>query len=106
MSGYAKGRRAFGIDDISGFKVPYRNLKTQWNGLRVAEPDFDTRHPQDTPTRRIHDPTSLRDPRPEADSGATSYPTMNYTATQPGYTTWGATTQLTEVLSMTFGGAT
>ena len=67
MSVYAKGRKSLAISDRSGFRVPYRNLKTEWNGLRVSPDDYDPKHPQLTPPRNITDATALRDPRPDND---------------------------------------
>ena len=67
MSVYAKGRKSLAISDRSGFRVPYRNLKTEWNGLRVSPDDYDPKHPQLTPPRNITDATALREPRPDND---------------------------------------
>lgn len=72
MAKYASGKRSYGIDDQSGFKVPYRKLKKQWDGLKVAEPDFDTRHPQldPPPASKLKDAQALHDPRPDNDNEA------------------------------------
>lgn len=96
MARYSNGKHAWAIDDQSGFRVKYTQLRTQWNGLKVADPDFDTRHPQETPARSRGDSYGLRDPRPDRDDDSTAV----------SWTTYTATTQLHEVLSMTFGSMT
>jgi hypothetical protein len=106
MGRFARGKYSYGIDDRSGWKVRYKDLKTEWTGVRVDKRIWEPKHESVTPVRVVHDPQSLHDPRPDSDTGATSYPTMNYSATQPGYATWGPTTQLHEVLMMTFGTGT
>ena len=67
MSVYAKGRRSVAISDRSGFRVPYRNLRTEWNGSRVASDEYEPKHPQLTPPRNITDATALYKPRPNND---------------------------------------
>ena len=106
MGKWAAGKHSWAICDRSGFKVRYKDLKTEWNGLRVDRAIWEPKHEALTPVRLTYDPSALRNPRPDTDTGATSYPTMNYTATQPGFSTWGPTTQLSEALSLTFGVAT
>lgn len=102
MARYARGTYSFGIDDISGFKTPYKSLKRQWNGLMVADPDWSDRPRNSRRVKQLLDAEALRNPRPDRDTGATSYPTQIDPAT-PGYSTWTATTQLYEVVTMTFG---
>ena len=36
----AKGKKSVAISDRSGFKVPYRSLKTTWDGLRVEPEEY------------------------------------------------------------------
>ena len=67
MAVYAKGRKSLAISDRSGFRVPYQNLRTEWNGLRVSPDDYDPKHPQLTPPKNITDATALYDPRPDND---------------------------------------
>ena len=104
---WSKGKHSFAICDRSGFKIRYRDLKKDGHreGLLVDRRFWEAEHPQETPIRLVRDPQALRNPRPDTFTGATSYPTMNYTATQPGFTTYGPTTQLSEILGMTFGTA-
>ena len=61
---HAQGKYSFGYCDITGAKVPYRKLRTTWEGLRVSPEAYEEKHPQLTPARNIHDSMSLKDPRP------------------------------------------
>ena len=63
----AKGKKSVAISDRSGFKVPYRSLKTTWDGLRVEPEEYEPKHPQLTPARNVVDATALFDPRPDND---------------------------------------
>lgn len=73
MAVYAKGRKSLAISDRSGFRVPYKNLRTEWNGLRVSPDDYDPKHPQLTPPKNITDATALYDPRPDNDPENVSF---------------------------------
>ena len=64
---FAKGKRSRAISDRSGFEVPYTQLKTTWNNLRVEPEEFEVKHPRLTPPKNIIDPTALFDPRPNND---------------------------------------
>lgn len=63
----AKGKRSFAISDQSGFKIPYKSLKTTWEGLRVEPEEWDPKHPQLTPARNVIDAVALFQPRPDND---------------------------------------
>lgn len=52
-----------GIDDWTGFKVPLKDLKLEWDGLRTVDPDI--RNPQDF-VRGVRDRVALPFARPEA----------------------------------------
>ena len=67
MARHAKGKRSYAISDRSGFKVPYRNLKTEWNNLRVEPAEYEPKHPQLTPPKNIIDAQTLFQPRPDND---------------------------------------
>jgi hypothetical protein len=51
------------IDDLTGFKVNYKDLKRQWDGKYTLDPD--KRNPQDFLRARADNP-KLDHPRPEA----------------------------------------
>jgi len=67
MARFASGKKSKAISDISGAKVPYTQLKTTWNNLRVEPSEFDPKHPQLTPAKNVIDATALYDPRPSTD---------------------------------------
>lgn len=73
MSQYARGSKALGICDRTGFRYPlselvYETKNGQRTGLRVGKDVADPDHPQNFLGRlRIVDPRALRDPRPETD---------------------------------------
>ena len=72
MSSYAKGSKAFGFCDRTGFRYPLRDLVRQiedgrWNGLLVGRDVVD----QDQPQLKLGDvnasaPQALRFPRPDS----------------------------------------
>jgi len=70
---YAKGKKSVAMSDISGFKVPYKSLKTTWKGLRVEPEEYDKKHPQLRPPRNVIDATSLFKPRPSSDPDDVSF---------------------------------
>jgi hypothetical protein len=69
---------AVAIDDISGFKVKYKDLKTQWDGVRTVAREFDEKHPQLTPATPGPDSRPLKDPRPDNDDDS-GVPTWHLT---------------------------
>jgi|TARA_R100001129_G_scaffold105249_1_gene71939 hypothetical protein len=62
---FSAGKYAWGICDISGQRYRLKDMKTQWNGLRVGYDQFDTKHPQLDPPHIAADPQALRNPRPD-----------------------------------------
>ena len=67
MAKYARGKKSQAISDVGGLRVPYTQLKTTWDGLRVSPEDFDPKQPQLTPAKNVVDATALRNPRPDTD---------------------------------------
>ena len=67
MANYASGKKSKAISDISGAKIPYTQLKTTWDNLRVEPSEYDPKHPQLTPATNVVDATALRNPRPDND---------------------------------------
>lgn len=98
MPRYSRGKHAIGICQRTGFEVPYQRLRQEWNGLLVDSEVWEEKHPQLTPPRFLDDAEALRRPSPPVgDEGNDSYPT---------WSSYTATTQLYELVSMTFGGPT
>tara|TARA_R110000796_G_scaffold114337_1_gene226050 strand:- start:1135 stop:1941 length:807 start_codon:yes stop_codon:yes gene_type:complete len=67
MGRFATGKRSNAISDRSGFKVPYTQLKTTWDNLRVEPEEWEVKHPQLTPSKNVTDPVALINPRPDND---------------------------------------
>lgn len=76
MPPFARGSRALGICDRTGFQyklsdLVYETKNGKRTGMRVGKDVADGDHPQNFLGRlRIVDPRALRDPRPERDLGA------------------------------------
>ena len=66
MAKYARGRHAILIDDRSGYKIRYKDARTEWNGFRVYKGDWEAKQPQLEPGMYIGggDPSVLFQPRP------------------------------------------
>jgi hypothetical protein len=65
MGNYASGKDAYGVSDRSGFRYRLRDMKVEWNGLKVGYDEYEPKHPQLEPRRKVIDPQALRDPRPD-----------------------------------------
>jgi hypothetical protein len=76
MARYAKGRKAVLIDDRSGFKIKYKDARTEWTGSRVYKGDFESKHPQLQPQKYLPAPrgNALFKPRTDNDSVPTTIP--------------------------------
>ena len=67
---YAKGKEAWGLCDICGFRYLQRELTFNSYGLLVCSYDFDgdydrVNHPQNYQPPFSEDPQGLEDPRPD-----------------------------------------
>tara|TARA_Y100001972_G_scaffold56652_1_gene69717 strand:- start:3029 stop:3487 length:459 start_codon:yes stop_codon:yes gene_type:complete len=91
LARFASGNRAYGISDRSGFRYRLKDMKKEWNGLLVGVDEFEPKHPQLFPKRRIVDPQTLRNPRPETNLEAERNVTYGYnpvgSPTQPYFPT-------------------
>ena len=74
MAKYAKGKHAVLIDDRSGFKIKYKNARTEWTGFRVYKGDWEPKQPQLDPQNYISGSEAdiLYKPRPDQDSVPTT----------------------------------
>ena len=61
---FAKGEKAFGTSDRSGFRYRLKDMRREWNGLLVGPDEFEEKHPQLRAPRATADPEALRNPRP------------------------------------------
>ena len=62
---FAKGEKAWGISDRSGFRYRLKEMKREWNGLLVGSDEFEEKHPQLRAPRATADPEALRESRPD-----------------------------------------
>jgi len=76
MAKHSTGKHAYIIDDRTGWKIPYRDARTEWNGMRVHKDQWEPKHPQLTPPRIAADNLGLRNPRPDNDASGDS--NVNY----------------------------
>ena len=65
MARYASGKKAWGYSDRSGFRYRLRDMRKEWNGLKVGNDEYEAKHPQLEPIRPGPDPTALYEPRPD-----------------------------------------
>ena len=74
MGKYARGKHAVLIDDRSGFKIKYKDARTEWNGFRVYKGDWEPKQPQLDPGKYIEGsgPTVLYKPSPDQDQVPTT----------------------------------
>ena len=65
MAKFASGKESWAICDRSGLRYPYRVMKKEWNGLLVGPDQYEPKHPQLGPFRKVSDPEALRNARPD-----------------------------------------
>lgn len=65
MAKFASGKDSWAISDRSGFRYPYRVMKKEWNGLLVGPDEYEPKHPQLGPFRKVVDPQALQNARPD-----------------------------------------
>ena len=63
MARYASGKKAYGYSDRSGFRYRLREMRKEWNGLKVGPDEYEAKHPQLEPNYPGPDPTALYEPR-------------------------------------------
>jgi len=75
MARYAKGKHAVLISDRSGWKIKYKDARTEWTGARVSKFEWEAKQPQLDPQKYIKRAAGgnvLYDPRPDNDSVPTT----------------------------------
>ena len=65
MAKCASGKNSWAISDRSGFAYPYKVMKREWNGLLVGPDEYEPKHPQLGPFRKVVDPEALQNARPD-----------------------------------------
>ena len=64
MSKYATGKDSYAISDRSGFRYRYRDMRKERNGLLVGKDEWEPKHPQLGPFRKVIDAEALKEARP------------------------------------------
>ena len=85
MASYATGKHAKAISDRSGLEYRYKDMRKEWNGLIVGKDEFERKHPQLGPFRKIHDPQTLKEARPNTNNifnAKAQFPIFNLTTLQ------------------------
>ncbi len=75
MARYAKGKHAVLISDRSGWKIKYKDARTEWTGARVSKEEWEAKQPQLDPQKYLKRSAGgnvLYDPRPDNDSVPTT----------------------------------
>ena len=67
---YSRGKHAKAIDDRTGFKVKYTDLRREWTGNLVHKNEWEPKHPQLEPRAAV-DAEALRNARPESNVDVT-----------------------------------
>ena len=65
MAKFALGKDSYAICDRSGFRYPYKVMRLEWNGLLVGPDQYEPKHPQLGPFRKVSDPQALKNARPD-----------------------------------------
>jgi len=93
MARYAKGKHAVLISDRSGWKIKYRNARTEWTGARVSKEEWEEKQPQLDPQKWLRRADGqgnvLYDPRPNNDKVPTT------ARLGPLYSAWSGQTAIT-----------
>ena len=65
MSRFSSGKDSYAISDRSGFRYRYKDMRREWNGLLVGRDEWEPKHPQLDPFRKVFDAEALKDARPD-----------------------------------------
>jgi len=65
MSKFAQGKNSWAISDRSGVAYKYKDMRREWNGLLVGRDEYEPKHPQLGPFRKVVDAQALKDARPD-----------------------------------------
>ena len=85
MSRFASGKDSYAISDRSGFRYRYKDMRREWNGLLVGKDEWEQKHPQLEPFRKVFDAQALKDARPdrnENENVTITFPVFSLTQVQ------------------------
>jgi len=86
MAKFASGKYVYAISDRSGQRYRYQDMRKEWNGLLVGKDEWEPKHPQLGPFRKVVDPEALRNARPDRVEPLNVYvcvPTVEQPAPRP-----------------------
>ena len=65
MSKFSQSKFAYATSDRSGVRYKYKDMRREWNGLLVGRDEYEPKHPQLGPFRKVVDAQALKDARPD-----------------------------------------
>lgn len=65
MSKFSLGKNSYAISDRSGIRYRYKDMRREWNGLLVGKDEFESKHKQLGPFKKVADAEALKDARPD-----------------------------------------
>ena len=65
MSKFANGKNSYALSDRSGMRYRYKDMRREWNGLLVGRDEYESKHKQLGPFRKVTDAQALKDARPD-----------------------------------------
>jgi hypothetical protein len=65
MSKFSLGKNSYAISDRSGIRYRYKDMRREWNGLLVGKDEFESKHKQLGPFKKVTDAEALKDARPD-----------------------------------------
>lgn len=65
MGKFANGKNSYALSDRSGMRYRYKDMRREWNGLLVGKDEYESKHKQLGPFRKVTDAQALKDARPD-----------------------------------------
>jgi len=62
---FSSGKNAYFISDRSGVRFLYKDRVKEWNGSIVSRTEFESKHPQLNPARKVTEKSGLKNARPD-----------------------------------------
>lgn len=65
MGKFANGKNSYALSDRSGMRYRYKDMRREWNGLLVGKDEYESKHKQLGPFRKVVDAEAIKDVRPD-----------------------------------------
>lgn len=65
MGKFANGKNSYALSDRSGMRYRYKDMRREWNGLLVGKDEYESKHKQLGPFRKVVDAEAIKDARPD-----------------------------------------